>query len=208
MKRIAAIALSLVFVFGQSLKAQDKEYRFTLKTNPLAAMGGPIWVLFVPVTGEYKVMFEARTTKHQSVETGLSYLGPSMFLNLDELSERDTISGVKTQGFRAQVMYKFFLTRDQLAPEGFYVGPHISYAKARIANKDNPDDEFTAAKLNFNVLFGYQLITNGGFTLNVYTGLGFKLRDYEYGDLSSFDFDYGNKASPNVAFGFTFGYAF
>lgn len=208
MKRIAIIALMLVFVFGQSVKAQDREFRFTLKTNPLAAMGGPIWVLFVPVTGEYKVMFEARTTKHQSIETGLSYLGPSLFLNLDELSERDTIDGVNTHGFRAQVMYKFFLTRDQLAPEGFYVGPHISYAKARIANRDNSDDAFSAAKLNANVVFGYQLITPGGFTLNVYTGLGFKMRDYDFAEDSSFDFDYGNEATPNVAFGFTFGYAF
>jgi hypothetical protein len=34
------------------------------------------------------------------------------------------------------------------------------------------------------------------------------MRDYDFAEDSSFDFDYGNKATPNVAFGFTFGFAF
>ncbi len=211
MKRIPIIALLIVLFagLGQPAKAQeDKSFRFTIKTNPLAALGGPIWVFFVPVTGEYKVLFEAKTTSKQSIQAGIGYLGPSIFLNLDELSsDGDSIAGVKTSGFRAQLMYKFFLTKDE-APEGFYVGPHVSYAKARIENKRNPDDDFTAAKLNVNVVLGYQLITQGGFTLDVYTGLGLKLREYTFRDVSSFDFDYGNKATPNVAFGFSFGYAF
>ncbi len=63
-----------------------------------------------------------------------------------------------------QAAYKFFLTKEN-APEGFYVGPHISYATATIKNKDNPVDFIDATKINFNVLFGYQLITSGGFTL-------------------------------------------
>lgn len=208
MKRISILLLLLAFVFGQSAKAQeDKDFRFTIKTNPLAALGGPLWVAFVPITGEYKILFEARTAKRQSIETGISYLGPSVLINLDELSEGDSVSGVKTSGFRVQFMYKFFLTKDQ-APEGFYVGPHFSYARATLENKDNPGDKLTASKLNVNVILGYQLITKGGFALNMYTGLGYKMRDYDYAEESDFGFDTGNSAVPNVAFGFTFGYAF
>jgi len=208
MKRISILLLFLVFVFGQTSRAQeDKDFRFTIKTNPLAALGGPLWVAFVPITGEYKILFETRTAKRQSIETGISYLGPSVLLNLDELSEGDSVSGIKTSGFRVQLMYKFFLTKES-APEGFYVGPHISYARAKFESKDNPDDEFRAAKLNVNIILGYQLISSGGFALNVYTGLGFKLRDYDLDEDSDFDFDTGNEAVPNVAFGFTFGYAF
>jgi hypothetical protein len=208
MKRLPIFALLLVFAFGYSVKAQEaKDFRFTLKTNPLAALGGPLYVLFVPITGEYKVLFEAKTTKKQSIEVGTSYLGPSVLLNMDQLTDKDSISGVKTSGFRVQLTYKFFLTKES-APEGFYVGPHVSYATARIRNKDNPDDDFKASKLNMDILFGYQLITSGGFTLNIYTGLGYKLRDYDFAEGTDFNFDYGNKAAPNVAFGFTFGYAF
>jgi hypothetical protein len=208
MKKILIIALIFLIVIGQSARAQeDKGFRFTIKTNPLAALGGPLYVLFVPITGEYKILFEARTTRNQSIEVGTSYLGPSILLNLDQLTDRDSISGVRTSGFRVQLTYKFFLTKES-APEGFYVGPHVSYATAKIKNKDNLNDDFGASKLNMDVLFGYQLITSGGFALNIYTGLGYKLRDYDLSEDSNFNFDYGNKASPNVAFGFTFGYAF
>jgi hypothetical protein len=208
MKKIPVIAIIFILGMAQTARTQeDKEFRFTIKTNPLAALGGPLYVTFIPITGEYKVLFEAKTTRKQSIETGISYLGPSVLLNLDELTKQDTISGVKTSGFRVQLTYKFFLTKES-APEGFYVGPHVSYATARIKNKDNTNDDFRASKLNMDVLFGYQLITSGGFTLNVYTGLGLKLRDYDFAEDSNFNFDYGNDAVPSVAFGFSFGYAF
>jgi hypothetical protein len=210
MKNTTYITFLLLLFLGMQVRAQDtpKEFRFTIKTNPLAAMGGPLYVAFVPISGEYKVLFEVKTTRKQSIETGLSFLGPSLFLNIDEISNsEETVSGVNTSGFRVQLAYKFFLTSDE-APRGFYVGPHVSYAKASIVNKDNTDDEFTAVKLNMNVLLGYQLITKGGFALNLFTGLGFKLRDYDVPEESAFDFDYGNKAVPNVTMGLSFGIAF
>lgn len=206
MKRILTVVLLLIIALSHPLKAQDtKDYRFTIKTNPMAALGGPIWLVIVPITGEYKVLFEARTSNKQSVEVGASYLGPSLLLNLDEIA--DSTDKVNTSGFRLQAAYKFFLTKGN-APDGFYVGPHISYATATIKNKDNPDDFIDATKINFNVLFGYQLITNGGFTLNIYTGLGYKLRDYDVPGESDFNFDEVARNAPSVPFGFTFGYAF
>lgn len=208
MKKYLLLGIFLASVMNNTLVAQDNDdFRFTIKTNPLSALGGPLFVTFIPITGEYKILFETRTAQKQSIEVGVGYLGPSLLLNLDELSENDSVSGVKTSGFRVQLSYKFFLTKDQ-APEGFYVGPHVSYAKAQIKDKDEPEDSFSAAKLNLDVIFGYQLITSGGFALNVYTGLGFKIRDYDLGEDSDFSFDYGNDKAPNVAFGFTFGYAF
>jgi hypothetical protein len=85
----------------------------------------------------------------QSIEVGTG-LGPSLLLNLDEITSNDSVSGISTRGFRVQVAYKFFLTSDA-APEGFFVGPHFSYAKARLENKDNPEDNFEASKINMNV---------------------------------------------------------
>lgn len=209
MKKAALLIMLFALLGSYSTKAQDeKDFRFTIKTNPLAALGGPFYVVFVPITGEYKLAFEARTFQKQSVEVGAGYLGPSILLNLNELSENDSVGGIKVNGFRAQLAYKFFLTKES-APEGFYVGPHFSYARATIKDKDNPDDSFEASKLNINVIFGYQLITSGGFALNIYTGLGVKFRDYDFLDEDSdFDFTTGNHVAPNVAFGFTFGYAF
>jgi hypothetical protein len=196
---------------GQISKAQDNNnFRYNIKTNPLAALGGPIWILIVPITGEYKILFEAKTFEKQSVEIGLGYLGSSILLNLNEITSNDSsINDINVSGFRAQAAYKFFITKES-APEGFYIGPHISYASAKLKSKENPQDNIEFLKLNLNVLIGYQLITSGGFTLNIYTGLGFKYRDYSVasGSEDIFDFTYGNNSSPNVPFGFTFGYSF
>lgn len=194
------------------LQAQDDGYnpRMVLKTNPLSALGGPFWVLIVPVTGEYKVLYEIKTMPKQSLMVGGSYLGPSLLLNLDEItSSGNDISGIKTAGFKVQGMYKFFITRNTEAPEGFYVGPHASYASATIASQDNPDDFVTATKINVNGVLGYQLIADSGFALDIYAGLGYRNRQWAFeGDSNTLFELTDNVASPTVAFGLNFGYAF
>jgi putative cell wall-binding protein len=191
---------------------EEKDFRFTVKTNPIAALGGPMWFIIVPITGEYRVLFEAKTLPKQSIQVGASYLGPSLLINLDKISanaDSIEISGIKTSGFRGQLMYKFFLSRDLSAPEGFYVGPHLSYATATIVNKDDEADKVKATKININGIIGYQLITDGGFTLDIYTGLGFRIKKWDYPAAIDTDFDFGtSRNSPMVAFGLNFGYAF
>ena len=215
MKAIRNILLATIIVLTtfSSTQAQeaDTPQRFVVKTNPLAALGGPFWVAIIPITGEYKVLFEAKTMPKQSVTIGASYIGPSLLLNLDELTnEGEDVSGINTAGFRGQLMYKFFISRDSEAPEGLYVGPHFSYATASITSKDNTSDKISMMKLNVNGIIGYQLITSGGFALDVYTGLGLRNRKWTYDGSSEdiFDLDIDNKTSASVAFGFSFGYAF
>jgi len=210
-KIFVMIIIAVLGVSSAMGQAGDDSHRFVIKTNPLAALGGPFWVTIVPVTGEYKILFEARTMPKQSITLGASYLGPSLLLNLDELTnEGEDVSGVKTSGFRGQLFYKFFLSRDTQAPEGLYVGPHFSYASASIASKDNTNNKVSMMKMNFNGIIGYQLITNGGFALDVFTGLGVKSSKWTpEGDSEEvFDVPFEDKASASVAFGFSFGYAF
>jgi hypothetical protein len=215
MKGIRNVLLMIIIVLlassGTMAQQGDTPQRFVIKTNPLAALGGPFWLAFVPITGEYKVLFEAKTLPKQSVTLGASYIGPSLLLNLDEYTnEGEDVSGINTAGFRGQLMYKFFLSRDIEAPEGFYVGPHFSYASASITSKDNTSDKVEMMKMNINGIIGYQLITNGGFALDIFTGFGVKSRKWSYSGESEdiFDFNIENKASASVAFGFSFGYAF
>jgi len=215
MKGLRNILLMIIIVLlgASSTMAQEgnTQQRFVIKTNPLAALGGPFWVAFIPITGEYKLLFEAKTLPKQSVTLGASYIGPSLLLNLDELtSEGEDVSGISTAGFRGQLIYKFFLSRDTEAPEGLYVGPHFSYASATITSKDNSDDKVDMMKMNLNGIIGYQLISSGGFALDIFTGLGVKSRKWTTsGDSEDiFDLSYNDKASASVAFGFSFGYAF
>ncbi|HOS72533.1 MAG TPA: hypothetical protein PLZ75_08820 [Bacteroidales bacterium] len=209
---ILAVAFLLLAspLFSQQ-SSDERDFKFTIKTNPLSALGGPFWIVVVPVTGEYKALFEAAVSKKSSVQIGLGYIGPSILLNLDDLTsdgEGSEIEGIKTSGFRSQGWYKYFLSRDLSAPEGFYIGPHISYASANIKNKRNTSEYVSATKLNINGVFGYQLITSGGFTLDIFTGLGFVSRKWEVKGTDWDNDSFKDKASVAVPFGFSFGYAF
>jgi hypothetical protein len=214
-KIIGLLVLIMVVASTARLSAQDevKDYRFTLKTNPLAIINGPINVLgFIPITGEYKLLFEAKVSAKSSFQFGAGYLGPSALLNLDRIKDEESdISGVKTSGFRVQAGYRYFLSRDLSAPEGFYLGPHVSYATAQIVNKDDSTDELKAGKLNLSIMTGYQLITAGGFTLDVFMGMGLVTKKWDIPDTEESDWDldtFTDRTTIAVPVGFSFGYAF
>jgi len=216
MKKLTVILIigfaALLFASpGYSQQANSgKDIRFTIKTNPLSALGGPLFVLWVvPITAEYKVLFEAKTTQRQSIQVGLGYLGSSPFVaNVGDLGGDTT---VYSTGFRGQLWYKFFLTEDK-APGGFYLGPHVSYAFAKMKNSANSDQYFGATKLNIEGVFGYQVITKGGFALDIFTGLGLKSKTFDTSHLGTNDtfgdWKLNNKFTVSVPFAFSFGYAF
>ena len=195
---------------GGTSTTSAKDYKFTVKINPLAALGGPFWVLVVPVTGEYKAMFEAKVAKQMSFQLGVSYIGPSGLLNLDKIAtDSSDIAGLHTSGFKVSGMLKYFLSRDLPAPKGFYLAPQVSYAKAKIADKNNSANYVGAQKLCVNACIGYQLITSGGFCLDIFTGMGFVSRKWDYQGKTSTDLDLGkNRNGVNIPLGLRFGYAF
>ncbi len=212
--KVLLIAVLLILVSGYAVNAQEKsakDYKFTVKVNPLNALGGPFWVLVVPVTGEYKVVGEYAFSKQMSFQVSASYIGPSVLVNLDKISanEGQEAPGIKTGGFKFGGMLKYYLSRDLPAPKGFYIGPHITFAKATLTSKTNSADKIGAQKLNVNAVIGYQLITSGGFTLDIFTGMGFVSRKWDYQGASSTEFDLGaNKSGVSIPFGLSFGYAF
>lgn len=214
LKYLIIIGLLLVLTgtagFAQSGTTAQKDYKYTVKVNPLAALGGPFWVIVVPVTGEYKALFEAKVAQKMSLQLGVSYIGPSVLLNLDKLAtDTASISGLHTSGFRVSGMVKYFLSRDLPAPKGFYLAPQISYAKASIADKNNTANKVSATKLNINACIGYQLITEGGFCLDIFTGMGYVSRKWDYQGDSSGELDLGaNKSGVSIPLGISFGYAF
>ncbi len=207
---IAGVALLMITnpILAQG-SSDEKDFKFTIKTNPLAALGGPFWVVIVPITGEYKVLLETKVAEKSSLQIGLSYLGPSVLINLDELSsDQGEISGINTSGFRGQGMFKFFISRDLSAPEGFYLAPHFSYAHAKIEDKSDASNNLKGTKINVNAVIGYQMITSGGFTLDIFTGMGLVSKKWE---ISGQDFDvesFKDKSSVNIPFSVSFGYAF
>lgn len=209
MKRIFAIAMvvALVLISGlNSTRAQDtKEFKFDIKTNIFSAATA----VFIPYSSEYRLVFEAKTFKKQSVQVGLSYLGPSFLINSLNSSIKDSTGGVSASGFRAQIWYKFFITSDE-APKGFYVGPYYSYATFKMTSSRNSSDYVTGKRTNAAVVTGYQFLSKGGFAFDIYVGLGIKTRHWTAGaDGTEFNMDDLNQLKPiPINFGFNFGYAF
>jgi hypothetical protein len=212
-KYFIIIGLALLFT-GSPVVAQqttaEKDFKFTVKTNPLSAMGGPLFVAWVvPITAEYKVYFEAQTTQKQSIQIGLGYLGSSPLVA--SIGDLGGDTSIVANGLRGQLWYKFFLTSDK-APAGFYIGPHFSYASAKLKNNKIPDEYFKATKMNIDVLFGYQIVSKGGFAIDFYTGLGLKHKTFNTSDFTTNqnfeDWKLNDKTTIGVPLGFSFGYAF
>jgi hypothetical protein len=205
-----AVFLTATPGFAQEKAAAPaKDFKFTIKTNPLSALGGPLWAIVVPLTAEYKVYFEAKTLSSQSIQLGLGYLGTSPLIK--SIGDIGGDTSINASGFHGQIWYKFFLTSDK-APGGFYIGPHFSYATAKVKNTVVTDNFIKASKLNIHCVFGYQVITKGGFALDIYTGLGFKRRTYDLTNIAGSnvftDLEIKDKSAVSVPFGLTFGYAF
>jgi len=48
-------------------------------------LGGPFWVVIVPVTGEYKALFETAVSEKSSVQLGVGFIDPVFWLTLMNL---------------------------------------------------------------------------------------------------------------------------
>lgn len=211
MKKIALIVLcmgSLLAANAQRNTGAAGAYegpKFVIKTNPLPMLGGQI-----PLTNEYRLVFEMKTGAKQSVQLYGSYMGKSPFLSLVERYsyELDDNFRLGVSGFRVQAMYKFYLLNKSEAPEGLYVGPNISFATAKMWDKNYTPDYVHAYYTSGSIIGGYQLIA-GHFAFDVYAGLGLKRNVYKVNlqDASDFPIDRLGWWGPKFTFGFNLGYA-
>lgn len=189
--------------------------RHVIKTNPF-----PIIWSSIPLTSEFRYVQEVPVARFQSTQIGFSYLGKSPVLSIIESTNRQ-LSGnqseprLKVSGFRMQFCHKFFLMRDEYAPLGPYIAPHISYATAKFSTDYARmfDYYVQATHFNVNVLLGYQVEGMDWYVVDIFTGLGYKKNTWEQHNPSKSvpfdvtDFKYYN--SPvKLTLGFNIGIAF
>jgi hypothetical protein len=99
---VSGFMLLLITNPGYSQRSgEEKDFRFTVKTNPLSALGGPLFITIIPLTAEYKVLFEAKTTEKQSIQFGVGYLGSSPLVSAIGNLEGDT--SIVAKGIRGQI---------------------------------------------------------------------------------------------------------
>ena len=157
---------------------QKYKYSSVTKTNPYTPFWGPIIL-----TSEYRIIQEFATNYHQSLQLGASYLNQSLFLLMyPDSFYQPGQSHYIFRGYRLQASYKFYLLKNKPAPYGIYLSPHISYSTVKVSYKQvKITENYDQIKhLNINILFGYQIISRKGFSIDVFTGLGYKNDKWEY----------------------------
>lgn len=201
---IKTLVIAFCFVFP-ALKSQAQEN--VIKTNPLPAIWGQ-----VPLTGEYRLVYERALTEKHAVWLGPAFVGPSQFINIEKAT-RDSVNnntGIAVRGFRIQGGYKYYLAGEG-APDGLYVGPYLSYNRTRFINKENRNEFVEAQFASICGIIGYQLIIEDIVAVDFFTGAGYKNNSWNYRDPQGF-FDRnvlgGGRNHLKLILGFNIGIAF
>ena len=139
-KLIKALIIFVLLLIAQNLSAQYRSYEpnsdqngiqpgyykySMLKTNPFPVLYGHI-----PMTSEYRLIYETAFAPRHSINIGAAYMGKNIIIpdaiSSDYISDPAEISA---EGYRLILNYRFIYNRNDIAPSGMYLGPEISYAK-------------------------------------------------------------------------------
>lgn len=183
----------------------------TVKTNLL-----PVFWASIPYTSEFRIVQEVPVSLFQSSQIGFSFIRKSIFLTMTENSARQgNEPRIKVNGFRIQYSHRFFYKKNDYAPHGPYIGPHISYTTAKFATKYSMqyDNYLQATHFNVNLMAGFQAISDDGFVIDVFAGIGYKKNHWEAHNskgIATIDLtDIPYYSSPfKISAGFNLGWAF
>jgi hypothetical protein len=152
-----------------------------LKTSPTGFLYGGVF----PITSEYRFSAEITTGRTQSDQVSVSYLSKNIIWGLIDLSSNTAQQRtIKASGYRLQYTHKFYLVNHRHhSPFGFYVGPHVSYADARVflgMSRYYRDAYFDFKHFNADMIIGVQVGKPGRVTLDLCTGMGYKSNEIWY----------------------------
>lgn len=171
-----------------------------LKTNPLAVLWSQI-----PFTGEVRATYERVMSLDQSSVISLSYvfLSPVDIVREFVRDMEDSLGvNILVRGARVQAAYRFYLSSDEPAPYGIYIGPHASVNGLNLAVKGFPNDYINIYYANAGFLAGYQFRIGPLFVGDVYIGAGYKYNFAEEHSADKFrpsQFELGKGFKPSFS---------
>lgn len=139
----------------------------------------PLWGA-IPLTSEYRLVYEAPTSMRTSIQIGGSYLGKNFWiwpLIIDSLKQNNPIATqITTKGFRAQIAFKYYLFKDQISPDGLYIAPFLSYSSVKFgsAYTNVYQSYLRAVYMNANLIMGYQFFYMNELAIDFYFGMGYR----------------------------------
>ena len=176
MKKLLFIALVMLFGFNYMAKAQDESTREENLPNVLKV--NPFGLAF----GNINLNYQRALGATSAIQIGANYWYK--------------ILGTEVNGFGVRGSYQFFITnRAKAAPEGFYIGPSVSYNSFTEKSTDA-----SASAVGVGFMLGYQWIWDSGMTLDL--GIG-PIYQFANDDVTEESYD-GVLPNITVAIGFNF----
>ena len=185
-----------------------------VKNNPNSIIWGP-----VVLTAQYMIVVEVPTSKNQSMQVGISYLGKSPIWSVIEQKTKGAYHPLHfvISGYSLQIANKFYLVRKKYgAPFGFYVAPEVCYSNAHISmsvQRYYRKNYVDATQFSASLIAGLQVGRKKRFTTDVFAGVGYKKNIWFY-HVNSFqnapfptkDFGKFFNSDVKITLGITFGW--
>jgi hypothetical protein len=180
MKKLLVLLLGMM-PFAKSFSQSDGGKQNAFKINILS-----------PVVRTGSVFYERKVSDKSSAQLGFAYTGYNR-------------EGIKITGVVVTPEYRFYLSNEKEAIEGFYVAPYLRYQNLKI------EDEFDKATLNSfggGLVAGHQWLFSDIVTLDIFLGPNYNSGKVKVTDGSG-DVDVpGNFEGFGLRFGVTLGIAF
>ena len=180
----------LLTVSTSNILAQDNDKQVNIdllknrKQNVIkTGLFCPFWGSIL-LTSEYRFVYETPTSARTSVQIGASYLAKNFWLwpiIIDTLKQNNPQASQYTiKGFRVQLAFKYYVFKDQVAPDGLYFAPFLSYSMASIGTPDSylRQTYIKIVYINANLIMGYQFFYMNQVAIDFYFGLGIKQNSY------------------------------
>jgi hypothetical protein len=172
MKRI--YILFTVLLMSGMASAQDGP-KNSLKLNPLSAAFGGV-----------NLSYQRAVSEKSSLQLVTNY---SSF----------KFTSTSYSGFGLTPEYRFQLGKNATALRGIYVGPYARYSSYKVEDTEL-ESKASMTSIGGGVVFGYQYVSRGGFTLDLFIGPGYSS--------NKFKVESGNEENFNDGFGVANGFGF
>lgn len=176
--KLHILTLSLFFIFGSKanlINAQDSHSNsMTVNILPILAESSD-FLSYASWRTQFSVQYEKRIGKF-SPFVKITYVGPKQFFSYFTYDNNSTESYYNILGFGIGLGSKIYQNK---TAEGIYISPEFDYSKSR-KYKPSTDELLTfTGEYNTSLKVGKKWIYNKGFTLDIYTGIGFVFRNYQ-----------------------------
>jgi len=202
-KILAGSLISFLSVF-QTTNAQNIKHSIKLNILPVLAENSD-YLSYASFRSQFSLIYEHNFSKiHPFIK--FSYVGPVQYYKYFTYDDGSEDSYFNIIGFGVGVGNRFYKNNDH---KGAYISPEFEYFRTR---KYKPSSEglltFTS-EFTTSLKVGKQWINKSGFTLDVYTGIGFVLRNYtEIIEETEVQTAIYSGAGFKPYLGFCFGYSF